>query len=462
MAEPDTEHGIQADPPPQADQRIQAEPPLIPPRIEKQQPTRVRWLIFALACAVSWLLYLHRYAWSVIKTDVGVEYGLSDIQLGWLDSLFQVTYAIGQVPGGLAGDLYGPRAVLSLSILVWSGMVAALALVTGAAGFTPVRLGFGLAQAAAYPNLSKVTRSWFPLSVRTTVQGFVGSLSGRAGGACAPLIVGTLLMAGMGLGWRGAMVAIASAGFLLTLAFWLLFRNSPAEHPWSNAAERDLIDDAPPAAPTSPGQQAGQWQVHLDAGNVATLTAMLLYALASTFVDQLFVNWVPQFLEQGRGLSKAATGVFASLPLFGGAIGGAVGGALNDWLIRRTGNRRWSRCAVALTGKTLGAVLLAVAVMLPDGRAVALTLLACKFFADWSMTTLWGAITDVGGKAAGTVFGIVNMAGAIAGIIANPWIGWLKQEYGWDPAFYFLAVVFLLSALAWLFINSNRRLIRET
>src|SRR5262249_14946449 len=106
----------------------------------KQSPTRVRWVIFLLACAVSWLLYLHRYVWGVIKPALKRECPeLTDTELGWLDSLFQVTYAIGQVPGGLAGDLYGPRAVLSISILFWSGMVAALAWVPSVAAFTGVR-----------------------------------------------------------------------------------------------------------------------------------------------------------------------------------------------------------------------------------------------------------------------------------------------------------------------------------
>ena len=34
--------------------------------MQAERPTQVRWLIFALACATSWLLYLHRYAWGVI------------------------------------------------------------------------------------------------------------------------------------------------------------------------------------------------------------------------------------------------------------------------------------------------------------------------------------------------------------------------------------------------------------
>ena len=32
-----------------------------------ERPTAVRWLVCGLACFTSWLLYLHRYAWGVIK-----------------------------------------------------------------------------------------------------------------------------------------------------------------------------------------------------------------------------------------------------------------------------------------------------------------------------------------------------------------------------------------------------------
>src|SRR5262249_56675448 len=142
-------------------------------------PTRVRWLIFALACAASWLLYLHRYAWGVVRPSLKAENPhLDDVALGWLDSLFNLTYALGQVPGGLAGDLLGPRAVLPLLILLWSGAVAGLGAARSFAALAAVRAGFGLAQAGAYPCLSQVTRRWFPAAVRTTVQGVVGSLAG--------------------------------------------------------------------------------------------------------------------------------------------------------------------------------------------------------------------------------------------------------------------------------------------
>jgi ACS family glucarate transporter-like MFS transporter len=268
--------------------------------------------------------------------------------------------------------------------------------------------------------------------------------------------VATLLMGTLGLGWRAALLATGAAGVLFGLAFWLLFRNRPAEHPWANAAEQQEVD-----AGELPVVKCARPKLCLGVANLLTLAAMLLYAFFSNFVDQFFVNWLPLFLKEGKGLGQAEMGVFASLPLWGGALGGAAGGVLNDFLIRRTGSRRWARAGVALTGKALAAVLLAASVGLADGRAVAVALVLCKFFGDWSLSTQWGAITDIGGRAAGTVFGIVNTVGAVAGVLANPLIGRVKQDYGWGLLFYVLAALFLTAALAWLFIDAERRLVTE-
>src|SRR2546421_12792056 len=85
------------------------------------RPTCVRWLIFVLACAASWLLYLHRYAWGIIKPAFREQFpDLSDVEIGWLDSAFLATYAVGQIPGGMAGDLFGPRTTLSIMAVGWS------------------------------------------------------------------------------------------------------------------------------------------------------------------------------------------------------------------------------------------------------------------------------------------------------------------------------------------------------
>ncbi len=192
-----------------------------------------------------------------------------------------------------------------------------------------------------------------------------------------------------------------------------------------------------------------------------TLTMMLLYAFLSTFADQLFVFWIPTFLRTGKGMSEEAMGWSAALPLLGGALGGIVAGMLNDYLIRRTGRRRLARSSVAFTGKFLAAGLLVLSLRVEDSWLVVLVLLACKFFADWSLPTLWGTITDIGGRGAATVFGLVNMVGAIGGFVANPVLGRLRDRYEWPGLFYGVAAAFLASALTWLFIDCTSRLVDD-
>ncbi len=406
-----------------------------------------RWLIFVLACAVSWLLYLHRYAWGVVRPALKAEDpSITDVQLGWLDALFNITYAVGQVPGGMAGDLLGPRLVLTVLLLLWSGSLLWLAGARGFGSLALARGAFGLAQAGVYPNLSKVTQSWFPPSVRTMVQGVVGSLAGRAGGACAPLLVATVLMGLLGLSWRTSLLLLSGSGLLLALAFWLLFRNRRAVEPLPRPEGGSKREPA---------------RLERSGAALFTLAALMVYSSASTFADQLYVFWLPQFLVEGKGLSAVEMGLFAGLPLWGGAVGGAVGGVLNDALIRTSGSRRLGRAAVAFTGKFLAAVLLVASLLVEDGRWVMVVLLACKFFGDWSLASIWGAVTDIGGPASGTVFGVVNTAGSLAAFAAGPTMGYLKQYHGWEVLFGVVAGVYVLAATCWLLIDSSRRLVAE-
>ena len=462
----------------------------------ESRPTRVRWLIFALIGAASWLLYLHRYAWGVVKPAFRRENPqLSATDLGWLDSAFLATYAIGQVPCGLAGDLFGPRIVLGLSILLWSAAVACVACTGGFWPLFAMLAAFGLAQAGAYPAISKVTRNWFPSEVRTSVQGAVTAL-GRIGGACAPPLLATLLMGVLAVSWRPALVTIAVPGVLLALAFWLVFRNSPVEHPWTNRAERDEIDpsrlprvpdhepartvaeattrnpgvsdrlpgsslstDAPTAPPAAlPLDEALTRSLRRGSARVS-LILLLVYAFFSTFADMLYVFWIPSFLVEGKGLTPGLMGWCAPLPLLGGAHGGMLGGVLNDVLIRRTGKPRWVRSGVAFSGKLMAAVLLVTSLAVADGRLVMVLLLGCKFFGDWSLPTQWGTITDMAGKGAGTVFGVVNTVGSLGGFAAGPVLGYLKQEYGWEGLFLGVGVAYLAAALTWLFIDCTQRLV---
>src|SRR5437763_12525562 len=86
-------------------------------RKSPQRPTNVRWAVFGLACGTSWLLYLHRYTFALIKPELIKEWQLDKVQLGLLDSAFSLTSTGLQFPLGVSADLFGVRIVLTGFVL---------------------------------------------------------------------------------------------------------------------------------------------------------------------------------------------------------------------------------------------------------------------------------------------------------------------------------------------------------
>ena len=65
------------------------------PAFQENRPTNVRWLIFGLAAFASYINYVHRYSWGVIRPFL-LEDGVGDEeQAGWLDGLIGLTYGLG-------------------------------------------------------------------------------------------------------------------------------------------------------------------------------------------------------------------------------------------------------------------------------------------------------------------------------------------------------------------------------
>lgn len=427
------------------------------------RPTRVRFLVLGLACGLSFLLYLHRYSWGFVKKDIAEEFHWGPVTMGWLDSLFLATYALMQVPSGVLSDWFGTRLLLAGSVLVWS---LALAAVVGARGFVAMaaaRLVFGVGQAACYPALGKVSKNWFPLGMRTTAQSLIATLSGRGGGAVSFLLFGSVFLSLLGLTWREAIVLLSCVGIGCGVLFVALFRNLPAEHPWANRAEAELITKADPEAAHARRSRLS-WRGLVRSRSVLLL---LVRAMASNMADVLYVYWLPLYLLRVHRLDVKSIAWMAALPLLGGAVGGVFSGFLQSYLIRRTGGRRWARSGVGMAGKGIAAALMLGALTLEDAYAIAFVFLAVKFFADWEQPAEWGTATDLGGRSAATLFACINTAGALGGFLSGPLIGLVLQspdradtiaDTGWKTLFLLIAIEYIIAAVCWLGIDCRKTL----
>ncbi len=424
----------------------------------KSQATNVRWNIFALACGTSWMLYLHRYTFAAIKPELSGE--LSTFELGLMDSVFSACYALFQFPLGVAADTLGVHLVLTGLILLWT---FGLYLHTWAPSVFPLvaaRATLGIGQSAVFASLNRVARTWFPDSIRTTLQGWVGVSFGRLGGMCAPAIFGILLLTWLGLSWQAAIYVFVAMGLGHALLFAMVFRNSPRGHPLVNDAEVELIEGPPRDAGAAPPEEArpsiGRTVRGMTPRSLRNLLSLNGQTILSAFADNIYSNWIPLFLFTVHGIGKEMTvyWVFWMLPLLGGACGGALGGWLNDRVIRRTGNRRWARSGVGLAGKGMAALLLVVALIFYENPYLFCGMLFfVKLFGDWSLTSTWGTTADIGGRATASVFAFNNAVATIGAVTAPAVFSAIAEYSSWRVVFITAAVVYALCALTWLRID---------
>ena len=425
--------------------------------LDTEKPTNVRWQIFVLACFSSWLLYLHRYTFALIKPALVEEWKLGKDALGLLDGAFFLPYTLFQIPLGIATTAWGVHLMLSLMLISGAIGLAMHAWATDSQSLAAARGLLGFGQSAVFAALNQITRNWFPLSVRTTVQGWLGVFFGRFGGLSANLLVGSVMLGMLGLSWRTTVVVLALVGLVHAAFFIGLFRNSPRQHPRVNQAEAELIEsqDGPQAANKRPPTFRELFR-QLRPRTLFNLLMLNIQTILSTLADTIFSAWIPLFLWEVHQLKFEAMGFYAALPLLGGALGGAFGGWLNDRLIAQTGRRRWSRVAVGGAGKGIAAGLLVTSLLWFDQpRTFCLLLFVVKFFSDWSLVTTWGCVTDMSGRASATVFAYNNTVAGIGSIVGPPLYGTIAESAGWTPVFVAGAITYLACALSWLMINSE-------
>jgi len=430
------------------------------------KPTRVRWTVFSLAFGTSWLLYIHRYAFSFIKPALEEEWGLNNKDLGVIDVFFTLSYGLFQFPLGIATDALGVRFILPILIVVWCIGLALVAWVPGIFGLKAAQFTFGLGQSAVFANINRMSQAWFPVPIRTTLQGLVGVFAARLGGLSAALIFSILLLGVFGLEWRTAIYLLTGIGLVYALLIRVLYRNSPQEHPKVNAAEVAIFEEKPgsgDANSKAPKMTVRQVIRGLKPRALVNLVALNVASILSTIADNIYSSWMPLFVAQVYFMEWKEMGIMSALPLAGGALGGFVGGGLNDWLIRKTGNRRWMRSGVAFAGKGMAAVLIFTALIWFDSPWIFCSILFfVKFFGDWSLTTSWGIITDIGGRATASIFAFNNAVATLGAVLAAFLYGYISHEYGWHTVFVVAGSVYALCALTWLVVNCTIPMIEES
>ena len=95
----------------------------------RQTAFPIRYLLVLWLFVLSAVAYLDRTNISIAGVQIGSEFAIDKIHLGWVFSAFLVGYASLQIPAGLLAKRFGPRLVLSIGCFWWSAFTILTALV---------------------------------------------------------------------------------------------------------------------------------------------------------------------------------------------------------------------------------------------------------------------------------------------------------------------------------------------
>ena len=405
-----------------------------------------RWYILVLISLMYLITYLDRVNISTAAPVISKEFGFDKITMGVIFSAFVWAYAMFQVPGGWLGDRFGARNVLTIIVGYWSIMTAATAAATGATSFIVLRFLFGVGEAGAFPGATRAMQLWYPPHERGFVQGITHSAS-RLGAAIAPPIVVLIMTT---LGWRSVFYICGGVGFIWSVLWYFAYRNLPEEHGLVNAAElkhiRGTDENGNVKQPNLAKKPSVPWGTLLRSPNMwAIMCAYFTYV----YCLWIFLSWLPSYLVEFRHFTLLKVGFLASLPLWAGVVGDTVGGLATDWLLAKSGNIKFSRRAVAITGMLGCAVFIVPAAMTEDAYTAVYCLTVAMFFLECTIGPSWAVPMDMGGEHSGTVSGMMNMAGNIGGALSPIVFGVLVQFGSWQAPFIVAASLLVIGAAVW-------------
>ncbi len=265
------------------------------------------FLPFALGHYLSSLL---RTVNAVLAPDLVGSLALSSGQLGLLTSAFFFSFALVQLPVGIALDRYGPRKVQLVLMLV-----AALGAVMFARGGTFSELlaaraviGFGLG--GCFMSAVKAISSWIAPTKLPSVHGYLIAVGGL-GAATATLPV---RMALHYTDWRGLFIMLGVLLACVALLIWLLTPAAGSAAKANRPTVQSILD------------------VYRDAAFRRTIGLILIPHAIFFGIQGL---WIGRWLSDVAHFSEAAVAYLLYLGMAAVIFGAIFVGMVTEWAGRR-------------------------------------------------------------------------------------------------------------------------------
>ena len=368
-----------------------------------------KWLLIALLSCAFFFHQADRALFGLLTIPIQKDVGLTDVQIGWINTTLSWTLAAMTVVAGFIGDRFSRKWIITLSLIAWSLMTICMGFVGGFVGalfFRSIATGVGESFYApsAYALIAchhKETRS-VALSIHQAAL-YVGLMASGLVVAWALGFLGS---------WRNVFIAFGAAGCALGVLFiWALKDGRNPVNP-VNPVKKD---------PLSAGLRAYFC-------NPSALCATAGF-VAIVFVNNAYLFWAPKFAAEkfAVGVGEAGKGVMLWHHLFAFAAI-LAGGVITDHFVKKMPRFRLGFQSLALLS---GAPML-LWIGFASSFAALLVAASCYgvFRGFFEVNTHASLFDVVPPQFRSTAVGLLNMIAFFFGGLSGVAMGALSQKWG--------------------------------
>jgi OPA family sugar phosphate sensor protein UhpC-like MFS transporter len=385
------------------------------------------------------LYYLTRMSFTFAMPSIIQDLGFDKGQLGFLSSVFAMSYGLSKFVSGVFADRSNPRYFMAIGLVVTGicnilfGMSSSLlvfALFWGVNGWFQ---GFG------WPSCARLLTHWYSQSERGRWWS-IWNTSQHVGGAIVPLAIAFYAQY---YGWRTAMVFPGIVAFFGAL--FLINRLTDTPQSLGLPSIEKFRSDYPTTA--SKGQERELSAKEILFGYVLNNPYVWILGLSYFFVYivRMAVNtWTVLYLVESKGYSQLGAGSVVFWFEMGGILGSIVAGWTSDRLCN--GNRG----PVNATFCLLSIFAIYAFWTLPISNTFldsAIVFLIGSLVFGPQMLIGVAAAELAHKKAAATATGLIGWIAYLGAAMAGYPLGKIAQDFGWEGFFLTLTVCCIISSL---------------
>jgi MFS family permease len=380
---------------------------------------RMQWIAVGLATFAIVVNYIDRSTLAVGNLKIREEFGISATEIGLLQSVWSVTYAVFQIPIGFLLDRLGPGYLVGCALVVWS-------VAQGAGGFATTyvqllisRSALGASESPAFPGAVRVTSDWFHIKDRGRPTGVYNS-GGSIGPAIAPPLLTAIMLA---FDWRVMFIAMGLVGVVGSGIWFLLYRD-PKKATLEQVDHDYLADNRANANPVEMRQWGRLFRFR-------SMWGLMLGAFCGGYAVWMYQTWLPAYLEMQQHISIKNTGYLASIPLICSIIGAISGGYVSDRMASRGVELVASRRLPSILGLCLSGLFTFIAATATTPTQAVILISCAMYFLAFGIAGKWTMITAVAPQSYCTsVASIQNFGGYLGGTVSPLLTGYVVDKTG--------------------------------